>query len=426
LDVRGNGTFLFSLSSTPDKCQRVAVEISNKNSVTLSWIEPESDNGSPIKGYKVQFREAPVIPKPRPVRKAYGDSQGKPQAGDEFDWQTASNACKDGRYTIENLNGNTRYVFRVSAINLVGTGDFYDSQFVTTSPCEPFAPGKPRVIGRSPDGISQVFLQWEAAESNGADISGHSLKVKALVPPQGHRASNPWIDIGEVVSQPLKVPSDVPGSLDKVVYRAKITSLPISGYVIMGVAAINCAGEGPVSEEDPMLTFEWHGEVWEEEIEEPSTAQLPMQSYIDFDNKDVPSPGLRSFMSQEVENSSSVTPPPPPIIEPSITDLRREQETDYQVSLLHDEVKVLNTKLATETRKLKRFQDEIDEQESLAKMASQRMTAYGGDNPNLSKALADAQGKLDDLQQQASAVSVEVMNIENQILDKQAMLEALR
>merc|ERR1712126_293485 len=83
----------------------------------------------------------------------------------------------------------------------------------------------------------------------------------------------------------------------------------------------------------------------------------------------------------------------------SITDLRREQETDYQVSLLHDEVKDLNTRLVSETLKLKRFQDEIDEQESLAKMAAQRMTAYCGDNPNLSKALADAQGKLTDLQQ---------------------------
>eukprot|EP00397_Hematodinium_sp_SG-2012_P002059 GEMP01002065.1.p1 GENE.GEMP01002065.1~~GEMP01002065.1.p1 ORF type:complete len:991 (+),score=261.27 GEMP01002065.1:118-3090(+) len=392
-DVIGNGTFLFSLASTPEPCEKITVLSVNKRTVSLEWTEPSSDNGSPIKGYRIQYKKVydqPQLPK-FPIRKAYGDSSGRPQTGDEYEWQTVADMLKETRFTVEHLAGNTQFAFRVAAQNFVGVGDAIESTVVRTGPVPPSAPGKPKMIGRSPDGISQVFLEWDAPESNnGAPICGHRLWAKSLL-----SDTQRWIDVGEISAGPTTVPSTDDPSVDKVVYRAKITSLPTSGPIMVTCAAMNEAGLGPSSEEDRVLAFDWTGEVWE--VEEDIGEPPPMER-------------LEETILHE---------------EPSATQVRLEQDNDYQISLLHDEVQAHMKEQEQLFLKVGQLRDEIDEQESLAKMARQRMEAWGADNPNISKALEDATAKLDELNKEAEDAAASVRTATALIDDKRAILQAL-
>lgn len=72
-----------------------------KNTVTLAWQPPRSDGGSPIRGYYVEKMR---------------------QDSDEFDVANR-NICKDLTITLENLNENMLYDFRVKAVNEVGDGE---------------------------------------------------------------------------------------------------------------------------------------------------------------------------------------------------------------------------------------------------------------------------------------------------------------
>jgi len=463
-DVQGNATILFSLASTPEKCQQLTVESVRDRSVSLSWKEPASDNGSPIKGYKIQYRVVMDRPMQRPIRRAYGDSQGKPQIGDELEWQTACDSLKDTKYTVEHLPGNTKFMFRVLTANRVGYGEPAESRIVLTGPCAPSAPGNPRIIGRSPDGTSQVFLEWDAPNSNGAKITGHKLWAKSACISQGKRvASSRWVDIGEIDTPPVTVASELDPSGEKLVYRAKITSLPMSGRMLVGVAGINSAGVGPVCEEDDSLAFDWQGEVWEtdnssEGLAESIAGEPECGLFQDATNRSGPTrrdrgrgggfpprsppsggeggispslslngPGTNAredarLSAGGARNQSEDAHGTP---EQSPTQIREEQENDYQVSLLHDEVKALENEEAELNAKIKRLQDEIDEQESLAKMARQRMSAYGADNPNISKALDDAMAVVQKLQSESDEVVKQAGAITAEILDKRAILQAL-
>lgn len=391
--VVGNGTFLFSLASTPEPCAKITAITVDKRTISLEWTEPPSDNGSPIKGYRIQYKKFAEVPKPKPSHKAYGDSSGKPQAGDEYEWQTVGDMLKDTQFTVEHLPGNTRFIFRVSARNLAGYGDPIESAVVVTGAVPPPAPGRVRLVGRSPDGVSQAFLEWDAPESdNGARIKSHRMWVKL----HNNRAER-WIDVGEISNGPTIVKSE-DNNEEKVVYRAKITSLPASGLVMVTCAAINEAGMGPASEEDPSLAFEWQGEVWEveERDDEPPMMQDPSVCLDD--------------------NAYE---------EPSATQVRMEQDQDYHISLLHDEVQAHIREQEALTLKVCQLRDEMDEQDSLAKMARQRMDNWGADNPNISKALEDATAKLDELNSEADKVAAELTATNALINDKRAMLSAL-
>uniref|UniRef100_A0AAR2K4R8 Fibronectin type-III domain-containing protein n=1 Tax=Pygocentrus nattereri TaxID=42514 RepID=A0AAR2K4R8_PYGNA len=68
------------------------------NTVTLAWLPPRSDGGSPIRGYYVEKKR---------------------EDSDEFDVANRQ-ICKEPTITLENLNENMTYDFRVKA-NAVGS-----------------------------------------------------------------------------------------------------------------------------------------------------------------------------------------------------------------------------------------------------------------------------------------------------------------
>ena len=86
----------------------------DEDSVTLSWDKPKKDGGDKVKGYVIEMK---------PV----GESKWTPV--------NAKFPCKDNKMTINDLDTNKDYEFRVVAKNRAGLGKPSDpSQTVTTKP----------------------------------------------------------------------------------------------------------------------------------------------------------------------------------------------------------------------------------------------------------------------------------------------------
>lgn len=88
-------------SGVPSAPEKLHFTERSKTTITLAWEPPRTDGGSPLLGYLVE--------------KMRSDS-------DEFDPAHRS-ICKDCTITLENLNENATFQFRVKAVNEVGEGE---------------------------------------------------------------------------------------------------------------------------------------------------------------------------------------------------------------------------------------------------------------------------------------------------------------
>ena len=110
-------------------------------SAALSWSAPADDGGASISSYAIQFSS---------------------NAGTT--WTSFTNtASANTAVTVTGLTNGTTYVFRVAAINSVGTGAW---SATSTSVVPRTAPGAPTAVAGT-YGNTQVGLTWAAPASNG-------------------------------------------------------------------------------------------------------------------------------------------------------------------------------------------------------------------------------------------------------------------
>lgn len=113
--------------------------------VSLTWTAPASTGGTPITDYVVQFKQT-----------------GKP-------WKTFADGTDTTAATVTGLENGKRYVFRVAAVNAIGTSQ-YSAPSEELMPIH--VPDEPTgVVGTAGD--AQVQLKWSAPAFNG----GASLTV---------------------------------------------------------------------------------------------------------------------------------------------------------------------------------------------------------------------------------------------------------
>lgn len=74
----------------------------DKSSIALKWITPESDGNSPIFNYVVEFR---------------------PESSTQWKRANESVTVPDSTFSVTGLKEGKEYVFRVSAENKVGVGE---------------------------------------------------------------------------------------------------------------------------------------------------------------------------------------------------------------------------------------------------------------------------------------------------------------
>ena len=78
-----------------------------KNQCRLSWKQPRNDGGARVNNYVVERKEI---------------------GRDRDYWLTVASACKDTTFLCQSLNEGKEYVFRIAAVNDVGTSEYLQAE----------------------------------------------------------------------------------------------------------------------------------------------------------------------------------------------------------------------------------------------------------------------------------------------------------
>ena len=112
---------------------------SSPGTLTVSWDEPDSDGGSTITGYRVQWKEP----------------------GEQYNETDRLVTVTDPRHQITGLTDGVEYTLSVAAVNAAGVGPPIEVSKVLTAP--PDAPRSPSVVVSS----TSLYVSWTAPETAG-------------------------------------------------------------------------------------------------------------------------------------------------------------------------------------------------------------------------------------------------------------------
>ena len=117
-------------------------------SVSLNWGPPQNNGGSPITGYRIDYRIAP-----------------------SSTYSTLVTLGNITTYTHNGLTTDKTYIYRVYAINAIGTGSPTPEQPATptntSAPPKHIAPNPPQNLVASTFSSTQINLSWSAPSPNG-------------------------------------------------------------------------------------------------------------------------------------------------------------------------------------------------------------------------------------------------------------------
>jgi len=201
--VNGVGAGSYTVQSsavTPATTPGVPTNLSataGNGQASLSWIAPAWNGGSPITDYAIQ----------------YSSNGGST-------WSTFSHAVSTAvSATVTSLANGTSYVFRVAAVNGMGTGS-YTAQSSAVVPAA--TPGVPSSLAATA-GNSQASLSWSApASSGGSAITDYSIQYSS-------NGGTSWITFSHTASA---------------VVSTTVTGLANGTSYVFRVAAVNGVGTG--------------------------------------------------------------------------------------------------------------------------------------------------------------------------------------
>ena len=161
--VDGNGNLFSSfwenkvyktyLAQTPSAVQSLSSSQLGSNSVTLNWVAPLSDGGSAVSGYRVE---------------------SSLDAG--LTWVSLGSSSVTS-FSVSNLFNKKSYLFRVFALNGLGSGLSSNQVSLTTAAISSSAPRDLRVVSAS---SSSLTLGWLLPLNDGGEaVTSYRLEVSA-------------------------------------------------------------------------------------------------------------------------------------------------------------------------------------------------------------------------------------------------------
>ena len=143
---------------TPDQPVGFTAIAISPTSISLNWSPPQNNGGSSITGYEINYRVVPST--------------------------TYANLATLGNtttFTHINLVTGKTYIYRVSAINSIGTGSPSPEVLATptssSAPPKNVAPNPPQSLTASVYSSTQVNLSWSTPSSNGGPpVTGYKIQ----------------------------------------------------------------------------------------------------------------------------------------------------------------------------------------------------------------------------------------------------------
>lgn len=223
----------FSLAGPPGPPREMQVEGATSTEAKLVWLPPAVDSGVDIDCYIVEARAT---------------CRGRTEvtaSEEESPWLTVARVdpSRDMFAIIRELRGDTRYKFRVHAVNEVGSGQSAEID-CHTGPVAPGVCGQPRLAACSG---TVLTIEWSPpSDDGGASIVAYRLWVRPHLAARGPEYSD-WVDIGHVEHRE--------GPLQYAEVHAEELHPGVSRYVC-SVAALNSAGHhGPATPAAAALPF---------------------------------------------------------------------------------------------------------------------------------------------------------------------------
>jgi len=128
----------------------------------LTWTQPAANNGPPVVGYKIEFRI---------------------ESG-TFTTLVANTGNTTTTSTHSNLSTNTKYTYKISAINSVGNSTASNEASATPKttssiPTSNISPNPPRTLNAVPGGPTRIILSWkEPLPNNSPSVTGYKIEFK--------------------------------------------------------------------------------------------------------------------------------------------------------------------------------------------------------------------------------------------------------
>lgn len=237
----------FAFGHAPDAVRQLQVDSSTSSQVNLSWRPPRvRDEAVPILGYSVEGLALHRGQHPQADSEASGFSNKPPSPSKEKEaWQNFAEVevSAEPCCMVTNLKRDTRYRFRVCAVNQAGVGDIAEVEAVT-------GPGAPGMCGppRLASCCQQVLtIEWTPpTDDGGVPIESYWLWVRPY-------SAMCAMDSASIVDGQVRHVEGEPTQ------RADIHTdelNPSVGRYLCSVAALNAAGEvGPPTPDVNSLPF---------------------------------------------------------------------------------------------------------------------------------------------------------------------------
>ena len=188
-----------TLATVPNKPTALTTSQITYNSLQLSWLAPEYNGGSAVADYKIEISQ---------------------DAGQNWTLIRESTSTTT-TFSVTGLSPVSNYLFRVTAVNRIGSSAVSDSASATTLAT---TPGLPKLLTAVDVKADSLKLTWLDPDSDGgSDILDYRVEMK-----QG----TSWVEISDGVSTLTEL---------------AVTGLdPLTSYSFR-VTAINGIGSGPTS-----------------------------------------------------------------------------------------------------------------------------------------------------------------------------------